>query len=103
MRTNHVLFDIQHELQQRPVQEDPSGAAVTSKSVPFGGQANAAIQGPTVGREKAEFLTVQQVAVLLGVTRNWVYTHADDLGAYRLGKYLRFSWPRVVERLEKTK
>jgi excisionase family DNA binding protein len=99
MRTNHALFDIQ----QRPAQKEPSSAALTSNSVPFDGQANAAIQGATVGREKAEFLTVQQVAVLLGVTRNWVYAHADDLGAYRLGKYLRFSWPRLVERLEKTK
>lgn len=103
MRTNHALFDMQHGPQHTPAQDEPSGVALTSKSVPFDGQAHTAIQGATVGREKAEFLTVQQVAILLGVTRNWVYTHADDLGAYRLGKYLRFSWPRVVERLEKTK
>jgi hypothetical protein len=29
---------------------------------------------------------------------SWVYEHADELGAYRLGKYLRFALPRVMER-----
>ncbi len=52
-------------------------------------------------REAAQFLTVQEVAVRLGVSRNWVYNHAETLGAYHLGKYLRFSWFRVLERLEK--
>ena len=52
-------------------------------------------------REAAQFLTVQEVAVRLGVSRNWVYNHAETLGAYHLGKYLRFSWSRVLERLEK--
>src|SRR5215467_10371119 len=48
-----------------------------------------------------QLLTVSQVARRLGVTCNWVYTHADRLGVYRLGKYLRFSWPRVLERLQR--
>ena len=26
-------------------------------------------------------------------------SHADDLGVSRLGKYLRFYWPRVLESL----
>jgi hypothetical protein len=47
------------------------------------------------------FLTVNEVATNLRVRPNWVYLHADELGAYRLGKYLRFSWPRVLECLEK--
>ena len=47
-----------------------------------------------------ELLTVQQVADQLQLKRSWVYAHADDLGAYRLGKYLRFSWDRVLARLE---
>lgn len=46
-----------------------------------------------------EFLTVQEVADRLRVKASWVYLHADELGAYRLGKYLRFSWQRVLERI----
>jgi hypothetical protein len=46
-----------------------------------------------------EFLTVSEVAVRLRVSRNWVYNHSHSLGVYHLGKYLRFSWPRVLERL----
>ena len=45
-------------------------------------------------------LTVEELATRLRVKRSWVYTHADDLGAYHLGKYLRFSWTRVIRRLE---
>jgi hypothetical protein len=45
-------------------------------------------------------LTVEEVAVRLRVQRSWVYGHADALGVIRLGKYLRFSWPRVLEHLE---
>ncbi|MBI4165981.1 MAG: hypothetical protein HY508_09650 [Acidobacteria bacterium] len=48
-----------------------------------------------------EILTVQEVAERLKLKASWVYTHADDLGALRLGKYVRFSWPRVIERLER--
>jgi hypothetical protein len=40
------------------------------------------------------------VADLLRVKSSWVYDHADDLGAFRLGKYLRFSLWRLMERLE---
>jgi hypothetical protein len=50
----------------------------------------------------ADMLTVQELALLLRVKASWVYGHADDLGAYRLGKYLRFSWARVTERLERS-
>ena len=42
-------------------------------------------------------MTVEEVATKLRVKTSWVYAHADDLGAYRLGKYLRFSWLRVLE------
>ena len=57
--------------------------------------------GATVGKERdaGYFLTVDEVAVRLCVSRNWVYTHASELGVYRLGKYLRFSWSTVLERL----
>jgi hypothetical protein len=57
--------------------------------------------GATVGkdRDRGHLLTVEDVAMRLCVSRNWVYSHARELGVYRLGKYLRFSWPRVLERL----
>jgi hypothetical protein len=47
-----------------------------------------------------EIMTVEEVAARLKVKPSWVYSHAEDLGAYKLGKYLRFSWNRVRERLE---
>jgi hypothetical protein len=50
-------------------------------------------------RAEDQLLTVDEVAARLSVSRNWVYNHADAIGGYRLGKYLRFSWPRVLERL----
>jgi hypothetical protein len=46
-------------------------------------------------------LTVSEVAGLLRVKASWVYDHADDLGAFRLGKYVRFSLPRLMHRLER--
>jgi excisionase family DNA binding protein len=55
----------------------------------------------TVRKEQGSrhFLTVEEVAARLGVSRNWVYTHANELGVCRLGKYLRFSSTRVLARL----
>lgn len=47
-----------------------------------------------------EILTVYEVAQRLRVAPSWIYGHADLLGAYRLGKYLRFDWKRVIERLD---
>jgi len=52
-----------------------------------------------VTKREEQLLTVDEVATRLSVSRNWVYNHADAIGGYRLGKYLRFSWPRVLERL----
>jgi len=48
-----------------------------------------------------ELLTVEDLATRLQVPRSWVYSHSADLGAYKLGKYLRFDWERVRERLSK--
>src|SRR5713226_4481984 len=50
----------------------------------------------TMAKERGSryLLTVEEIAVRLGVSRNWVYTHASELGVFRLGKYLRFSWTR---------
>jgi len=45
-------------------------------------------------------LTVDELARRLRVKPSWVYSHADELGAYRLGKYLRFSWGRVLMHLD---
>ena len=51
-------------------------------------------------RMQEQLLTVSEVADLLRVKSSWVYDHADDLGAFRLGRYLRFSMSRLMERLE---
>jgi hypothetical protein len=48
-------------------------------------------------------LTADETATRLKVARSWVYDHADDLGAFHLGKYVRFSWPDVLERLRATR
>jgi hypothetical protein len=60
----------------------------------------------TVDQEKAvlthtesELLTVDEVAAKLRLPRSWVYSHADELGAYRAGKYLRFDWRIVTKKL----
>jgi excisionase family DNA binding protein len=47
-----------------------------------------------------DLLTVSEVAKRLRVKCSWVYRHADALGAYHLGKYVRFRWSRVLERME---
>ena len=62
----------------------------------------AAIRPNTRDLESPEtLLTVQEIANHLRLKPSWVYEHADELGAYRLGKYLRFALPRVMERLER--
>jgi hypothetical protein len=55
-------------------------------------------------RPPARLLTVEQLAEMLQVRREWVYEHADELGALRLGGgargRLRFDAERVRERLD---
>lgn len=46
-----------------------------------------------------ELLTVAELAVRLKVRPSWVYLHAAELGAIKLGKYLRFRWDLVLEML----
>ena len=48
-----------------------------------------------------ELLTVDEIASRLRVRPSWVYRHAADLGAIKLGKYLRFSWTRTLHHLNK--
>lgn len=57
-------------------------------------------QAESASVQDDEILTVPEVALRLRVRASWIYTHADTLGAYRLGKYLRFSWRRVRNRLD---
>jgi hypothetical protein len=59
----------------------------------------------TAGREcspssEERLLTVEDLAVALRVPVSWVYRHADDLGAFRLGKYLRFRLAEVFRKLQ---
>jgi hypothetical protein len=46
-----------------------------------------------------DMLNVGALACRLKVKPSWVYAHANDLGVLRLGKYLRFSWQRVLAQL----
>jgi hypothetical protein len=48
-----------------------------------------------------KLLTVEDVATKLNVSPSWVYSHAEDLGVYHLGKYLRFAWEHVLYCLER--
>jgi hypothetical protein len=43
-----------------------------------------------------DLLIPHEVATLLRVKVGWVYAHADELGALRVGKYLRFRWAHVL-------
>lgn len=49
---------------------------------------------------QTEVLTVGELAAVLQVRVSWVYRHANELGALRLGKYLRFVLPDVIELLK---
>lgn len=48
-----------------------------------------------------DLMTVRELATRLRVKPSWIYSHADALGGFRLGKYLRFSPSRVMESLER--
>lgn len=54
-------------------------------------------------RPRAQLITAEEVARWWGIGRRWVYDHADDLGARRLGggrrPRLRFDPDEVAERL----
>ncbi len=83
-------------LQEKSVASVPRIADVEVLDLPLN-DANDATVGSIQNRR--QLLTVDEVAMRLGVSRNWVYGHSSELGVYRLGKYLRFSWRRVLERL----
>jgi hypothetical protein len=55
------------------------------------------------GTPTAQLLTAAQVAERFGVSRDWVYEHADELGAVRLGDgprgRLRFDVEKVTTAL----
>jgi hypothetical protein len=54
-------------------------------------------------RSRAQLITAEEVAQWWGIGRRWVYDHADELGAHRLGggrrPRLRFDPDEVAERL----
>jgi hypothetical protein len=54
-------------------------------------------------RPRAQLITAEEVARWWGISRRWVYDHADELGAHRLGggrrPRLRFDPDEVAERL----
>ena len=54
-------------------------------------------------QSRAQLITAEEVARWWGISRRWVYDHADELGAHRLGggrrPRLRFDPDEVAERL----
>ena len=67
------------------------------------------LPAPQDDRELHELLTVDDVAALLKVSKNWVYEHTRSRGTPRsehlpflkIGKYLRFEAPAVRAFLDK--
>jgi hypothetical protein len=59
------------------------------------------LDGISGNRLKVEdkLITPAELANRLQVPMGWIYRHASELGAYHLGKYLRFSWSRVLEHI----
>jgi hypothetical protein len=56
--------------------------------------------GATQARPSGRFIDAAELAALLGVERDWVYAHANALGAIRLGGprgRLRFDLQRVQD------
>jgi hypothetical protein len=55
-------------------------------------------------KREREFLDASQLARVLGVERDWIYEHQEQLGAIRLGNgrrpRLRFEFTRAVEALD---
>jgi hypothetical protein len=51
-------------------------------------------------RPSETFLTPTEVAERLRMKVGWVYRHAAKLGGIRLGKYWRFDWITVSQRLQ---
>jgi hypothetical protein len=54
----------------------------------------------TVACPATELLDSAALAERLGRSREWVYDHADELGAVRLGSRSTFEWPTCWERLK---
>lgn len=52
-----------------------------------------------VDRHPSRFLSVAEVAEKFSISTDYLYRHADELGAIRLGNRLRFDAERVVEAL----
>jgi hypothetical protein len=86
-----------------PISAFENGTSTADLPNPYNAALQCAATGEVTLRDQVtsepEFLTVSEVALRLRVSRNWVYNHAPSLGVYHLGKYLRFSWPKVLERL----
>jgi hypothetical protein len=57
--------------------------------------------GPVGARQEREFLDASELARVLGVERDWIYEHQEQLGAIRLGNgrrpRLRFELRRALE------
>lgn len=77
-----------------------SPATATSQSTP-NDRATGGREVTTQFDNETTLLTVSEVAHRLRVKSSWVYNHADTLGAFHLGKYLRFDWSVVLQQIER--
>jgi hypothetical protein len=80
--------------------DERKGAAAANRSIPPTSGVNSELLAV---RPAQGLVDAAAVADFLGVERSWVYEHADELGARRLGSgpraRLRFSIAEVDERL----
>ena len=82
---------------------DPGEVRLAPESVEALAQRLAELLAPSQPSVSRRLLTAAEVSEWWGVERSWVYAHADDLGARRLGAgprpRLRFDPDEVAERL----
>lgn len=83
----------------------PTEVRIASESIETLARRVAELVGDTTaaGADRRERITAEEVSNWWGVSRRWVYDHADELGARRLGSgrrpRLRFDPDEVAERL----
>jgi hypothetical protein len=84
---------------ESPTSRSRRGGDSVSRDIYYMDAADARLSIPEALGAPGQLVTASQLAAGLGVTRAWVYEHADELGALRLGggkrPRLRFD-PQVV-------
>lgn len=50
---------------------------------------------------KKEILSVGTVAEYFNMSKRWVYNHAEDLGGFRIGRSIFFTWEGVQDAIQR--